>query len=362
MTEGSDPQNTATQSESEPIPYPPSWLDRLIGWIRRLPGPTWLSYSVLFVVVALLNHTARWIDGSLQPGTLDVTRLAEVPLIIFLLPYTHYLNNVASKSLSEIRPILEVTEPQFSNLQYELTTLPRRSGLFSIAIGFPVAALSVLASPTSWGFTESPSLLMIIFPSVIAAIAMVLTTTFLFHTVHQLRIVDRLQTMPVEISLFQTGPVYALSSLTVRTGIGIVMIVYYYVFMAYSVKVFGPLPPMSVVDLTIFGILLLVAVASFIIPLSRMHDRLVKEKARMLAEANMRIELTVKRLHEQVDSGSLDNADGLNKNLASLLLEAETLGKASTWPWKPETLRGFLGAVTLPVLVWLITTALGRFF
>jgi hypothetical protein len=82
----------------------------------------------------------------------------------------------------------------------------------------------------------------------------------------------------------------------------------------------------------------------------------------MLAEANTRIELTVKRLHEQVDSGSLDNADGLNKNLASLLLEAETLGKASTWPWKPETLRGFLGAVTLPVLVWLITTALGRFF
>jgi len=108
--------------------------------------------------------------------------------------------------------------------------------------------------------------------------------------------------------------------------------------------------------------MLLAAVASFIIPLYGMHGRLVDEKSRMLSEANNRIEVMVKRLHDQVDSNSLDEADGLNKILASLFLEAEALRKASTWPWKPETLRGFVSAVTLPVLVWLIPTVLGRIF
>ncbi len=48
--------------------------------------------------------------------------------------------------------------------------------------------------------------------------------------------------------------------------------------------------------------------------------------------------------------------------MTSLLLERETLKKISTWPWEAETMRGFLSSVGLPILLWFITTYLGRFF
>jgi hypothetical protein len=281
-------------------------------------------------------------------------------LLIFLLPFTHHLNKAAAKSLAEFWPILEVTEVQYSRLAYQLTTLPRRLGWLSLVFGLPFAAMSVIASPASWGLSGSSSLFMIIYRSAIAFALMAFSAAFFFHTVHQLRIVDHLQRMPSKISLFQTSPVYALSSLTARTGIGIAILIYYLGFLNYGLRIFGPRPPMSLVDQFALGLLLLSSVASFIIPLLGMYDRLVNEKARALYEANRRIELSIGGLHEQVDSATAEGRDTVNKNLASLLLEAETLSKMPTWPWRPETLRGFLGAITLPVIVWLITTMLDR--
>jgi hypothetical protein len=38
----------------------------------------------------------------------------------------------------------------------------------------------------------------------------------------------------------------------------------------------------------------------------------------------------------------------------------ETINHFSTWPWRPETLRGFLSAVALPIVIWVITLYLGR--
>jgi hypothetical protein len=360
MTGATIRQGVTSESQAGMRPYPPSWLDRLNAWIERLPGPSWLTYVTLFLLSTIINTAAYWLDGSLPFGTFDPARIAEVPLLIFLLPFTHYLNNVGAKALSEFRPIVDVTDLQYSRLGYQLATLPRRLGRLSLVIGIPLAAMSIIASPSSWDLSESSSLFMVIYRSCVAASLMSLSAIFFFHTVHQLRVVDRLQRMPARISLFQTGPVYALSSLTARTGIGLAILIYYLGFLNYATDVFGSRPQMSIVDLSTLGLLLLTTVASFVIPLLGMHDRLALEKTRALFEANKRIELIIARLHDQVDLATADGTDTVNKNLSSLLLEAETLSKKSTWPWKPETLRGFLGAITLPVVVWLITTALDR--
>ena len=34
------------------LPYPPSWVDRLMAWIDRLPGPPWLFYLAAFLAGA----------------------------------------------------------------------------------------------------------------------------------------------------------------------------------------------------------------------------------------------------------------------------------------------------------------------
>jgi hypothetical protein len=40
--------------------------------------------------------------------------------------------------------------------------------------------------------------------------------------------------------------------------------------------------------------------------------------------------------------------------------EKDTLKKISTWPWEADTMRGFVSSVGLPILLYLITTFLGR--
>lgn len=341
-------------------PYPPSWIDRLIGWIRQRPGPSWIFYAVLWLIAALVNHAAFWLEGSLQFGLFDIGRFAEIPLLLYLLPFVHYLNNVAADALADFRPIVDLTEAQFLDLRYRLTTLPQGLGRISIVFGITLGIMSLIASPESYELSGSSSLPMILYRGLIAVAIMSFIAVTFFHTAHQLRVVTRLQRMPSKISLFQSGPVYAFSSLTARTGIGIAMLVYYLVLVSYELELFGPRPPMSVVDLFVNVVVLSSSIAAFILPLLGMHDRLAAEKTRALFEANRRIELSIARLHAQVDSGAANVGDTVNKNLASLLLEADSLKKLSTWPWRPETLRGFFGAITLPVIVWLITTALER--
>jgi hypothetical protein len=56
----------------------------------------------------------------------------------------------------------------------------------------------------------------------------------------------------------------------------------------------------------------------------------------------------------------MSTADALNKTLASLVVERELLAKIPTWPWQPGALTGFLTALLLPIILWLIQRILER--
>jgi hypothetical protein len=38
------------ESNSPARPYPPSWVDRFIDWVARLPFPSWLFYLGLLLL------------------------------------------------------------------------------------------------------------------------------------------------------------------------------------------------------------------------------------------------------------------------------------------------------------------------
>lgn len=137
------------------------------------------------------------------------------------------------------------------------------------------------------------------------------------------------------------------------------MIVYYFTYLTYSLNLYGS-TSLTAFDIGILIILLSVATASFILPLNGMHRRLVREKNKLISEADRRFEATINKVHQLVDSDNFEKMDDLNNALASLVIEREVLAKMSTWPWKPATLRGFLTSVALPVILWFLTTYLGR--
>ena len=49
--------------------YPTSWIDRMIRWIDRLPGPPWLFYLTSTLALTVLITVVMWIDGSVPFGS-----------------------------------------------------------------------------------------------------------------------------------------------------------------------------------------------------------------------------------------------------------------------------------------------------
>ena len=91
----------------------------------------------MFFTLSLLNTAIFWSDGSLDIGDLDIARIAEISFFLFLLPFTHYLDNAAENVLAEFSPILRASDDQYAALRYQLKTLPRRTGWLSIGLGLP---------------------------------------------------------------------------------------------------------------------------------------------------------------------------------------------------------------------------------
>ena len=79
-----------------------------------------------------------------------------------------------------------------------------------------------------------------------------------------------------------------------------------------------------------------------------------------MAEHGQRIKLTLDRLHNCVDENKLDDVVQLNSVMNSLNTEGNLLEKLRTWPWSTETLTGFLSAIVLPIILFLIQIAIQK--
>lgn len=56
----------------------------------------------------------------------------------------------------------------------------------------------------------------------------------------------------------------------------------------------------------------------------------------------------------------LKKVGSIQKTLAALKAEHDVIEKISTWPWKIETLRSFVSAMALPIILYLISRFLER--
>jgi hypothetical protein len=175
-----------------------------------------------------------------------------------------------------------------------------------------------------------------------------------FHTIRQLRMVSKIHASASTINLFQASPAYAFSQLTARTGIGLMLF-------AYFDFVQNPPDPAEPVTYLLMGVVLTVAGAAFVLPLLGMHQRLVQEKHKVEAEINRGLETVHQKVQERMESEDFANLDDLDKTLSILLSLREVVAKISTWPWQAETLRGFISALLIPILIWALTEILERY-
>lgn len=332
--------------------YRPSWIDRFIAWIERLPGPPWAFYLFVLLASILIVNAVRWLDGSLELGALDGFQTASTFYGVYTLGLLHALKRISGSALASFRPALAEGERTYSQLHFQLTTTPAGGALIATGVGLLAAAAAVFFDRgVMSSFASSPA-------TTIATVtviywAVVLIPILFYSAVRQLRLVAQIHRDATNIDLFRPRPLYSFSVLTATAGLGLAFFNY------YSVAT-DPTTFTNPVWLAILIVSVLLAVVFFLLPLYGMHRRIAAEKERLEAEANERLQTTIADLHQSVDRRELSDADELNKTLSSLSLERQILEKIPTWPWKSDTVRGFVTALLLPIILWLITRLLER--
>jgi hypothetical protein len=344
-----------SQRESKPQPYAPSWADRFTAWVGRLPGPSWLYYLGLGLVLLLAQAIVLWIEGAFPIGTFLPVQGFLAGVIAFWLVLFHYLDERAGAALTTLRPALKASEEEYRRLRYQVTTLPARPTLLAslaILISFIVIEHAIFRSlPSSFdALATSPISRALLY--FIYRLLWWIFGTFIYHTIHQLRVINGIFTRHTRINLFRMKPLYAFSSVTALTAVSLTVIPY-----AWA-AINGTLSDPIAIGMTFpFTIL---AFASFVWPLLGLHRLLTEEKERLLGEASLRFEAAIAELHQRMDSGKLEGMTDMNMAIASLELEQSALNRIPTWPWQPETVRWLVTALVLPLGLWIIQFVLQR--
>jgi hypothetical protein len=348
-----DTDGPSSTGKADSEPYAPSLVDRFMAWVEGLPGPAGAYYVALLSVLIVIVNGVGWIDGSQTLGSFDLYRSSVPAYPVFVVVLMRYLNGAARRALAEFRPALGVGDVERRRLAYGLTHLPARGTAIAMAVSVPfTVAYSLFALRLGGVFPRSPWLAAA--DTAIYLIVFALIAVFVYHTVHQLRMVSLVHASATDVSLFRRDPLYAFSKYTAQTGICWLLLNYFSIVT----------DPATFVNPALLGLAVvasLVALACFIVPLLGMQRRIALEKRRHLAETNARLEATIDRIHRHAREEAPARTDELHHLLTSLVAARDVVAEIPTWPWRPGTVTGFFTVFLLPLAVSFLRVLLAQY-
>lgn len=358
--------------ETAPVPYEPSWVDRITDRVRALPVPAWIAYLVPAVILFIITTIIKWEDGSyaaayeagnkagiIKLGPIYIYPFHAVPELVafYALALMHYLDDVARHSLDKFRPAMRNTdEAHWKNLAYRLTNLPARPTLLASVAGvvFAICVLILIyfAAPSFANelvlFT-SPAATVV--ESAVFVLLWWIWGALIYRTIRQLRLVSHIYTTYARIDIFNLMPLYSFSWLTARTAIGVVLATYLFILT-------GPGLLENPITLGIMACNVLFAVIAFAWPLVGVHRLIEDAKSNRLTNIAQQFEAMVTELHKRADAAQYGAMGEIKGGLDALSSESSVIEKVYTWPWRRETVSGFSTALLLPIALWFITKVL----
>ena len=323
-------------------------LDRLLAFIDRLPGPAAAWYLGIGVALGVLGHAMVWASTERPPGVIyhDVA----MPALIFawFAWLAHTLNKVATASFNEFRPALGEPESE-DTYRRRLTSINDRYAIVAAVVAVAIVSFAYYVGVRPLREATPADLERVSAP--LWGLASMALGIVVLHTITQLRLVSRLSAAARNVDIFKPAPINAFARLTAVSAIGLIAFVA--AFILYS-----PKQPIAYVIQE--SALLVVAAASFALPLRVMHNRLVAEKLRLMSESQDRLKLVLGRIHQAVDADDLGRAEPLRQTLTAVLSERDVLARLHTWPWSAGTFRGFASALILPIALILFTQVIDR--
>jgi hypothetical protein len=334
------------------VPYPISWFDRLLRWIKTLAIPSWLLYLTLFIGQGLAHHIFAWQSGILAMYEIDLlmafTGIWSVEILIF----AHVLDIVAEDMLTNYRDLLpDLKESDYAQLREQFHATPARPSLMLGVLGFAIGLF--MANVTQSFFPQLYS-----FPPLIYlqwGIGVALIFVFGYRIRHQLRFVSNICTITSKVDLFYLEPIYGLSRMALWSSVSIVVIADFNLLVVPQL-LNSPFFPF------LFGVITIVSLVTFLYPTRDINRRIIVEKRNRLEAVSEELEESYVRLTEQRLSGKLKDMYLLKALIDALYEKRERIQNTPHWPWRPGSLTGLLSAILLPVLLRFVLVGVDRLF
>jgi hypothetical protein len=317
--------------------------------VARRRWPSWYSYFGLWLVLVGIQVGILWIEGVYPIGTIFPAQLFIPAMIALFLGMIHFLDRRAEAALTTLRPALRATEEEQAQLRYELTKMPAwptvLSSLAAIAVIVLIGLFTGEGESSIEALAASPIAANLLFAEY--WIGWWVFGAFVYHTIHQLRVIHRIHTEHTRVSLFAMSPLYAFSGVTALTAVTLAIA-------TYGWTALNPDNLSDPVSIVVISLITVLALGAFAWPLLGTRRLMAKQKAEKLDEVSLRYEATFAELHQRIDNRELEEVDELMKVISVLETERDTLKRISTWPWQPETLQFLMTALLLPLLLWIL--------
>jgi hypothetical protein len=340
--------------------YSPSWFDKLATWINRLPGPSWAAYFTLVLLLAGLGGIIQIIENPSMPVTFPPIVILVLFQIAYVLSLMAFLDKRAARALESFRPILKKQENLYLTLKNRLTTMPSRPILILtvlVLVFFSFMGAQIFSLPVAGSQDNELSVAMDEFTNtpfgfysyIIFVLLWVINSLFIYHTFRQLKAINYAYTQCSEINLFRQNELYAFSTVSASTGIGLVLVSPIWLIIDPSV--------ISLIINIAFAIL---AIIIFVTPLLGAHRLLKDQKDMLLINSLGKKEALITELYSRIENKDLTDIENYERALSSLEKAHNEIESISTWPWKMETVRQFIGALFLPIVIWMIQFSLAE--
>jgi hypothetical protein len=334
--------------------YPPSWFDRLTARINQFPGPNWVYYFGFVITLVLIGGLLQRLEDPLGPIELQPVAIITFIQIAYVLTLLDFLDKRAEISLAEFRPVLRADEDQYQAMRTRLTVLPSKpvlvmsliTALFMFGAGLTMMNLPSLPeldprfSVVSNMFSTSPFGL---YALGVFIFLWVLNVIFIYRTFRTLRTIDYIYIHHTEINLFQQTELHAFSKMSASIAIGFVLTSPMWIIIDPGLITMG-------INIS-FAFL---AIFMFVSPLIGVRRLLKAQKDQLINESAQKKEILIQDLFSRIDRSDLSQVENLENALSSLEMAESQIKKISTWPWQTDTLRQMIGALLLPITIWII--------
>ena len=327
----------------------PGIVSRFVERVDALPAHGWWVYPGILVAVLGWGYAILWVTGSVPLGAFDRSLAASALYGPFMLLAIAAGRHVAARALDDFWPATGWPDRDRAAWQDRFAHPPGSWEAAALVIGGIAGLASLLAAPVLVLAAEDGRLTVAIahLPGYVLGYAF--SAVGFAFLVRWTWLVTRIHSEATAVDPFDPGPIHAFSRLTGANGLTTLIVVY------YSFSVNASAQAGNVPSLAFLATSMALGMAAFVVPLWGMHQRLVRAKSAMLRDVERRTTAVSGDLYARIDAGDLAATETVEHALASLAAVRARAVALPTWPWSPQLFRGFVSALVLPVVLFILT-------